>query len=179
MPLENSKIQEIVTGRFGEVVKNFTESYGMLTFEVERGKVIELMKFLSEDETLRFNFLTTLCGVHYPDNDMESQFAVVYHMHNWLDNVRVRFKTYLNGENPEVETATNLFLGANWMEREAYDFYGIIFTGHPDLRRILNMDDMVSFPMRKEFPLEDGTRTDKDDRYFGREPMSQDEIGRQ
>jgi NADH-quinone oxidoreductase subunit C len=58
------------------------------------------------------------------------------------------------------------------MEREAYDFYGIIFTGHPDLRRILNMDEMVSFPMRKEFPLEDGGRTDKDDRYFGREPQN-------
>ena len=93
-------------------------------------------------------------------------------MHNWFTNARIRFKTYLNGDAPEIETATNLFLCANWMEREAYDFYGVIFTGHPDLKRILNMDEMVSFPMRKEFPMEDANRTDKDDRYFGREPQT-------
>src|ERR1700722_2563333 len=176
MALENAKIQEIVTAKFGEAVKNFSEPYGMLTFEVESGKAIELMQFLRDDETLRFNFLTTLGGVHYPNNPVEAQFAVVYHMHNWVDNVRVRFKTFLNGENPEVQTATGLFLCANWMEREAYDFFGIIFTGHPDLRRILNMDEMVSFPMRKEFPMEDGGRTDKDDRYFGRFPQKHNEI---
>lgn len=93
-------------------------------------------------------------------------------MHNWVDNVRIRFKAFLNGENPEVESVTSLFESANWQERETYDFYGIIFKGHPDLRRILNMDEMVSFPMRKEFPLEDANRTDKDDRYFGRIPQN-------
>lgn len=172
MALSNQDIQEKVSAKFGDAVKVFGESFGMLTFEVDRDKTIELMKFLRDDETLRFNFLTTMAGVHYPDNELERQFAVVYHMHNWVDNVRIRFKSYLNGENPEIETATNVFLTANWMEREAYDFYGIIFTGHPDLRRILNMDEMVSFPMRKEFPLEDANRTDKDDRYFGREPQN-------
>jgi NADH-quinone oxidoreductase subunit C len=173
MSLTNEIIKQKVEEKFGESVKAFTEDLaGMLTFEVDRNKVIDLMQFLRDDETLRFNFLTTLGGVHYPDNQTDSQFAVVYHMHNWLDNVRIRFKTFLNGENPEVATATGLFLTANWMERETYDFFGIIFTGHPDLRRILNMDEMVSFPMRKEFPLEDGGRTDKDDRYFGREPLN-------
>jgi NADH:ubiquinone oxidoreductase subunit C len=68
----------------------------------------------------------------------------------------------------QIATITDLFAGANWMERETYDFYGIEFTGHPDLRRILNMDDMDYFPMRKEYVLEDGTREDKDDRFFGR-----------
>jgi len=173
MSLTNEIIKQKVEEKFGESVKAFTEdAYGMFTFEVDRAKAIDLMQFLRDDETLRFNFLTTMCGVHYPDNEIERQFAVVYHMHNWLDNVRIRFKTFLNGENPEIATATTVFLTANWMEREAYDFYGIIFNGHPDLRRILNMDEMVSFPMRKEFPLEDGGRTDKDDRYFGREPVN-------
>ena len=172
MSLTNEIIIQKVEEKFGESVRAFTEeSFGLLTFEVDRAKAIDLMQFLRDDETLRFNFLTTLCGVHYPDNEIERQFAVVYHMHNWLDNVRIRFKTYLNGENPEVETATKLFRAANWMEREGYDFFGITFTGHPDLRRILNMDEMVSHPMRKEFPLEDGGRTDKDDRYFGRTPQ--------
>ena len=173
MSLTNEIVKQKVEEKFGESVKAFTEdAYGMFTFEVDRAKAIDLMQFLRDDETLRFNFLTTMCGVHYPDNEIERQFAVVYHMHNWLDNVRIRFKTFLNGENPEIATATTVFLTANWMEREAYDFYGIIFNGHPDLRRILNMDEMVSFPMRKEFPLEDGGRTDKDDRYFGREPVN-------
>jgi NADH-quinone oxidoreductase subunit C len=170
---DNASIQEKITGRFGEAVKNFTEPYNLLTFEVDRSKAIELLQFLRDDETLRFNFLTTMCCVHYPDNGIDSQFAMVYHMHNWVDNVRIRFKTFLNGENPEIETATRLFLTANWMEREAYDFYGVNFIGHPDLRRILNMDEMVSFPMRKNFPLEDANRTDKDDRYFGRTPHNE------
>ena len=126
------------------------------------------MQFLRDDKTLRFNFLTDVCGIHYPDAETDRQFAVVYHMHNWVDNVRIRIKCFLNGENPEIDSVTSLFLGANWQERETYDFFGIIFKGHPQLKRILNMDEMVSFPMRKEFPLEDGGRTDKDDRFFGR-----------
>jgi NADH-quinone oxidoreductase subunit C len=168
--LDSNIIKEKLAAKFGDSVCNFTEPYGFTTFEVDRNKAIELLQFMRDDETLRFNFLTTVCVVHYPDNAVESQFAVVYHVHNWVDNVRVRFKAFLNGENPEIETATKVFLTANWMERECYDFYGVIFTGHPDLRRILNMDEMVSFPMRKEFPLEDQGRTDKDDRYFGRIP---------
>ena len=172
MALSHEEIKEKVTAKFGEAIKDFTEPYGMLTFEVEREKAIKLIQFLNEDETLQFNFLTTLGAVHYPDNDIERQFAIVYHMHNWVDNVRIRIKAYLNGANPEIETCTRLFICTNWMEREAYDFYGINFIGHPDLKRILNMEEMVSFPMRKEFPLEDQGRTDKDDRYFGRIPQN-------
>ena len=67
-----------------------------------------------------------------------------------------------------MKSITSLFNCANWMERETFDFYGIIFNGHPNLVRILNMDEMTSFPMRKEFPMEDSGRTDKDDRFFGR-----------
>jgi NADH-quinone oxidoreductase subunit C len=170
MALSVETIKQKTEEKFGDSVKKFTEPYGLTTFEVDRIKVIDLLQFMRDDETLRFNFLTTLCVVHYPDNDIDAQFAVVYHLHNWLDNVRVRVKTYLNGETPEVETVTKLWLTANWMEREGYDFYGVGFKGHPDLRRILNMDEMVSFPMRKEFPMEDKGRTDKDDRYFGRTP---------
>jgi NADH-quinone oxidoreductase subunit C len=82
--------------------------------------------------------------------------------------MRIRVTTFLKGENPEVSSIIDLFTSANWMERETWDFYGINFIGHPQLKRILNMDEMVSFPMRKEFPLEDSGRTDKDDRFFGR-----------
>jgi NADH-quinone oxidoreductase subunit C len=116
---------------------------------------------------LRFRFLTDLTTVHYPDRKGE-ELAVVYHLHNLVDNIRIRMKVYANSDQPDVYTATGLFATANWMERETYDFYGVNFLGHPDLRRILNVDEMDYFPMRKEFPLEDQSRTDKDDEMFGR-----------
>jgi NADH-quinone oxidoreductase subunit C len=82
--------------------------------------------------------------------------------------VRIRFKIFSSIATPDVFTATKLFAGANWMERETYDFYGVNFIGHPNLKRILNVDEMDYFPMRKEFPLEEQTRVDKDDEMFGR-----------
>jgi len=168
MALENSVIQQALTDSFGSAVSDFQQIHDILTFEVAADSISEVMLFLRDDATLRFNFLTTLCGMHFPDASTDRQFAVVYHMHNWIDNVRIRIKCYLNAENPQIDTVSSIFLSANWQERETYDFFGIIFKGHPQLKRILNMDEMVSFPMRKEFPLEDGGRTDKDDRFFGR-----------
>lgn len=168
MALDNQVIQNALTSEFNSAVSEFAQIHDILTFEADADSIIPIMKFMKEDEVLRFNFLTDLCGMHFPDAEIGRQFSVVYHMHNWIDNVRIRIKCYLHGENPEIDSVTSLFLGANWQERETYDFYGIIFKGHPQLKRILNMDEMVSFPMRKEFPLEDGGRTDKDDRFFGR-----------
>ena len=168
MALDNQVIQNALTSEFDSAVREFTQIHDILTFEASADSIIPIMKYMKEDEVLRFNFLTDVCGMHFPDAEIGRQFSVVYHMHNWIDNVRIRIKCYLHGENPEIDTVTSLFLGANWQERETYDFYGIIFKGHPQLKRILNMDEMVSFPMRKEFPLEDGGRTDKDDRFFGR-----------
>ncbi len=168
MALDNQVIQNALTSEFDSAVSEFAQIHDILTFEAAADSIIPIMKFMKEDEVLRFNFLTDVCGMHFPDAEIGRQFSVVYHMHNWIDNVRIRIKCYLHGENPEIDTVTSLFLGANWQERETYDFYGIIFKGHPQLKRILNMDEMVSFPMRKEFPLEDGGRTDKDDRFFGR-----------
>ena len=83
-------------------------------------------------------------------------------------NDRLRYKVFTSIENTDVYTASKLFSAANWMERETYDFFGINFVGHPNLIRILNVDEMDYFPMRKEFPLEDQTRIDKDDEMFGR-----------
>lgn len=168
MALETSVIENKLVETFGTEVSNFSQQKDIFTFEVASKSVIEIIQFLKEDETLRFNFLTDLCGIHYPDSEINRQFAVVYHLHNWYDNVRIRIKCFINGEKPEISTISNLFSSANWQERETYDFYGIIFKGHPQLKRILNMDEMISFPMRKEYPLEDSGRTDKDDRFFGR-----------
>ena len=167
MSLTNTRIIQRLTEKFGEQVTAFSEPYGMLTFEAPKDLNLKVLNFLYDDDELKFRFLTDLQAVHYPD-DKGRELAVVYHLHNLVDNVRIRFKVFTDITMPDVYTATGLFSGANWMERETYDFYGVNFVGHPNLKRILNVDEMDYFPMRKEFPLEDQTRIDKDDEMFGR-----------
>ena len=172
MALETVNIQDRLTQEFGNKVLDFGMQKDIFTFEVTSDAIREVIEFVKNNSDLNFHFLTDLCGMHYPDNDENHQFAVVYHLHNWIENVRIRVKAYLP-ENPEIDTISDIFLSANWMERETWDFYGIHFKGHPQLKRILNMDEMISFPMRKEFPLEDSGRTDKDDRFFGRTKINE------
>lgn len=139
----------------------------MLSFEAARENNLKVLQFMNDDEELGFRFLTDLCAVNYPDQPGR-ELAVVYHLHNLAENIRVRFKVFTDINTPDVFTASKLFNSANWMERETFDFYGVNFVGHPNLKRILNVDEMDYFPMRKEFPLEDQTRVDKDDEMFGR-----------
>lgn len=167
MPLANPDIIQRLVDKFGESVTEFGEPYGMLTFSAPREMNLEVMGFLYNEQDLAFKFLTDLCAVHYPERKGE-ELAVVYHLHNLVENVRIRFKVYMPIEQPDVFTATGLFEAANWMERETYDFFGVNFIGHPNLKRILNVEEMDYFPMRKEFPLEDQSRIDKDDEMFGR-----------
>lgn len=167
MALTNEYIRERLTEKFADAITNIEEPAGMLTFEVPKDMNLKVMQFLHDDIELRFRFLTDLCGVHYPDQKGR-ELAVVYHMHNLVDNVRLRMKVFTDISEPDVFTATSLFESANWQERETYDFYGINFVGHPNLKRILNVDEMDYFPMRKEYPLEDQSRIDKDDEMFGR-----------
>jgi NADH-quinone oxidoreductase subunit C len=167
MSLTDDRIKQRLIEKFGEQVSAFSEPYGMLTFEAPKELNLKVLNFLYDDNELKFRFLTDLQAVHYPDNKGR-ELAVVYHLHNLVDNVRIRFKVFSDINTPDVYTATGLFSGANWMERETYDFFGVNFVGHPNLKRILNVDEMDYFPMRKEFPLEDQTRIDKDDEMFGR-----------
>ncbi len=167
MALTNQEIQQRLTEKFSDQVFDFSEPYGLLTFWAPREMNLKVLNFLYDEEALKFRFLTNLGVVHYPDNKGR-ELVVVYHLHNLVDNVRIRFKVSAPVEQPDVYTATGLFSAANWMERESYDFYGVNFVGHPNLRRILNVEEMEYFPMRKEFPLEDQTRVDKDDEMFGR-----------
>ena len=167
MALTNDQIILRLQDKFGEQIYNVEQPYGMLTFSSGKDLNLKVLQFLYDDSELRFQFLTDLCAVHYPEKKGE-ELAVVYHLHNLIDNIRIRFKVFTDSNNPDVFTATNIFESANWMERETYDFYGVNFIGHPNLKRILNVDEMDYFPMRKEFPLEDQTRTDKDDEMFGR-----------
>lgn len=167
MALTNEQIKLRLQEKFGGEVTSFTESYGMLSFEAPKELNLKVLQFLHDEEELRFRFLTDLQAVHYP-SFIGRELAVVYHLHNLIDNIRLRFKVFTSIEKPDVFSATALYASANWMERETYDFFGVHFVGHPNLIRILNVDEMDYFPMRKEFPLEDQTRVDKDDEMFGR-----------
>ncbi len=168
MALTNETIRQELIEKFGEEVTGFEEPYGMLTFTSDKNLNLKILQFLYDEPSLEFRFLTDLCAVHYPDNKGK-ELAVVYHLHNLKENVRIRYKVFADINNPDVFSAYALFSAANWMERETYDFYGVNFVGHPNLKRILNVDDMEYFPMRKEYPLEDQKRIDKDDEMFGRE----------
>lgn len=167
MALTNETIKQRLTDKFGDQLTDWAAPYGLLTFKAPAEMNLKVLQFLYDDEELRFRFLTDLTGVHFPDRKDE-ELSVVYHLHNLVDNIRLRMKVYVPAEMPNVFTATQLFSGANWMERETYDFFGINFLGHPNMTRILNVDEMDYFPMRKEYELEDPTRTDKDDEMFGR-----------
>ena len=167
MALTNQYIQEKLQEKFGDVVSNFEESYGLLSFEATAANNLKVLQFLYDEPSLQFQFLTDLCGVNFPDNPGR-EISVVYHLHNLSENIRLRFRIFVPVAAPDVFTASNLFSSANWMERETYDFFGVNFVGHPNLKRILNVDEMDYFPLRKEFPLEDQTRIDKDDEMFGR-----------
>ena len=167
MALTNETIKQRLIEKFGDQVGAFEEPYEMLTFEAPKDLNLKVLNFLYDDPELRFQFLTDLTAVHYPTY-IGRELAVVYHLHNLVDNVRIRFKVFTDIKHPDVYTATALYASANWQEREAYDFYGVNFVGHPNLIRILNVEEMDYFPMRKEFPLEEQTRADKDDEMFGR-----------
>ena len=162
----NEFVLEALTREFQESILHSSEPYGMLTLEIKKEDIKKVIHYL-RDSSLEFNFLTDVTGIHYPDQP-EKELAVIYHLHNMKENSRIRLKAFAKRDEAEFETLTDLFAGANWMERETYDFFGITFKGHPDLRVILNMEDLGYHPMLKEYRLEDGTRTDKDDKMFGR-----------
>jgi NADH-quinone oxidoreductase subunit C len=159
-------VLEAINREFPDAVIASSEPFGFLTIEVKKEELKKIIHHLKES-SLRFIFLTDICGIHYPE-DKEKELGIIYHLHNLEDNIRIRIKSFFSRENAEVDTITDLYSGANWMERETFDFYGIKFKGHPDLRVIVNSEDLGYHPLLKEYALEDGTRTDKDDTMFGR-----------
>jgi len=167
-PINPDRDQLVVSklsNRFGNSVESHEVLSDMLCLTVKKESIQSILLFLRDDQELQYNFLTTLCGMHYPQTE---QLGVVYHVQSFVNNHRIRIKTFTELKNPKMPTITTIWPAANWMERETYDFFGIQFEGHPNLKRILNMDEMTDFPLRKEFPLEDQTREDKNDSMFGR-----------
>ena len=158
----------------GDRIKSY-EADDVPTIAIEAKDLYDAADALYRDENLAFRFLTTLFGMHYPAEAEGSgtpakgeELGLQVLLYNMKKGQRLRLTCSFPIENPEVKSLTPIFPTANWMEREAYDFFGIRFEGHPNLKRILNIDTMSVFPMRKDFPLEDLSREDKDDRMFGR-----------
>lgn len=160
-----NKVSEKLSAQFGTDVLSAELLYDFPVFTIHHNKIHDVLSFLKSDEELNFHFLTDLTALQTED---EKQLGVVYHLHNMMKNYRVRIKSFVDISNPVIPTATDLWPGANWMERESYDFFGVKFKGHPNLKRILNVDEMDIFPLRKEYPLEDQSRDDKSDKMFGR-----------
>ncbi|MBO0344557.1 NADH-quinone oxidoreductase subunit C [Roseibium sp. CAU 1637] len=143
-------LAEHITLSLGSAVLSSSVEYGELTLEVGISDVLEAVRFLRDNSSCKFVNITDLCGVDYPSRD--KRFDVVYHFLSPMQNQRIRIKVATDDDTP-VPSITGLFPGAEWFEREAYDMYGILFSGHPDLRRILTDYGFDGFPLRKDFPV--------------------------
>src|SRR5580698_2358395 len=162
-----ASIETKLRENFGDALISAEMMRDFPVFTIKKDKIVDVIKFLYDDPEMEFRFLTDLCGIHFPDNKGQ-ELGMIYHLHNMPKNWRIRLRIFFDLNDAVVPTLTTVFSAANWQERETYDFYGIVFKGHPNMKRIMDVDDMVGFPLRKEFPLEDQTREDKDNAMFGR-----------
>jgi len=165
--MTNNTLLDALQVQLGSKIITSEVLYDTLVIEISPSEAFDVVELLKNDATLSFNFLTLIGAVHYPE-EKGRELCVVYHLHSWKNAIRLRIKCYLSQDNPSIKSLTPLFDGANWQERETFDFFGIQFEGHPNMTRILNMDEMDYHPMLKQYHLEDETREDKDDRFFGR-----------
>ncbi|MBW8636564.1 NADH-quinone oxidoreductase subunit C [Hoeflea sp. WL0058] len=138
-----------ITERKDGAVMSHEVRFGELTLVSDTAHIIRLLTFLHDDSQCQFINFTDICGVDWPGR--EKRFDVVYHLMSPRQNMRIRVKVPV-GEDETIPSATGVFPGADWFEREAYDLYGILFTGHPDLRRILTDYGFDGHPLRKDFP---------------------------
>ena len=143
-------LKEHIEASLGDAVNSAEITNGELTLQARRAEVMTVIAFLRDDPICKFSSLIDICGVDYPAR--ERRFDVVYHMLSMAHNTRIRIKVTTDEEVP-VHSIANLFPNADWYEREAFDMYGIIFSHHPDLRRILTDYGFEGYPLRKDFPL--------------------------
>jgi len=139
-----------ITAKLGDAITESKSTYGELTLRAQSDKIIEVLRFLRDDPECRFVCFTDLCGADYPQR--AKRFDVVYHLLSPYKNHRIRVKIDADEENP-VPSVIEVFPAADWFEREVFDLYGVLFSGHPDLRRILTDYGFSGHPLRKDFPL--------------------------
>jgi NADH-quinone oxidoreductase subunit C len=201
MSVSVQKLAEQVEARFGDVLQRVPGGRDELTYEVLGGKLLDVCRGLRDDKALCFEQLMDLCGMDYlqygeaewrtedatrsgfsrgvkhtaPEaHTGERRYAVVYHLLSIKHNERLRLRNFCAGDPPLVDSVTGIWASANWFEREAFDLYGILFSGHPDLRRILTDYGFVGHPFRKDFPLSGNVevRYDPDKQRVVYQPVS-------
>lgn len=144
------ELGEYIEGALGRDTVSWSVRLGELTLEVPAGSIVKVLKFLRDDSQCQFVCFIDICGADYPAR--ENRFDVVYHLLSPRQNQRIRVKVASDEATP-VPSAISIYPAANWFEREAYDMYGILFSGHPDLRRMLTDYGFDGHPLRKDFPL--------------------------
>ncbi|MCX8030984.1 MAG: NADH-quinone oxidoreductase subunit C [Thermodesulfovibrionales bacterium] len=148
-PLE---IADLIKSKFSSDVKDVVEFQGQVSVLIKRDNVREIMRFLRQTPELYFDYLVDLCGVDYLGKK-EVRFEVVYHLMSIKYNHMIRIKAEVPEDDCSIDSVVDIWATANWHERECFDMYGIVFKGHPDLRRILMPEDWEGFPLRKDYPL--------------------------
>jgi len=148
--LSLAALRERVVALLGDRIVEQVVAFDQLTVLVHRETILDVVRLLHDDADTRFISIVDVCGADYPERD--ERFDVVYHLLSPARNVRIRLKVRTDADTP-VPSITPVFPGADWYEREAYDFFGILFTGHPDLRRILTDYGFDGHPLRKDFPM--------------------------
>ncbi len=147
----NEKVLEKLNMKFGNAWLEPNEFRGELTVVVAKEHIVEVCRFLKEDNQLSFNLLADMCGI-----DMytpKKRFGVIYNLYSFKTGHRIRLKVFTEEDDPKVPSVTSVWRTANWHEREAFDMFGIVFEGHPDLRRIYLPEEFEYYPLRKDFPL--------------------------
>jgi NADH-quinone oxidoreductase subunit C len=151
MDLNNEKVVNKLKTKFSNIVFNANEFRGELTIVVLKEHIVEICRYLKEDNDMAFDMLADLCGIDM--NVSENRFGVIYNLLSLKTRQRIRLKTFTGDDPPKVPSVTGVWKTANWHERETYDMFGIVFDGHPDMRRIYMPDEFEYFPLRKDFPL--------------------------
>ena len=151
MPDETKKEVKEIKNRFPSSYIRDEDFRGDISIIVKKDDIFDILKCLKED--IAYNYLVDLSGVDYLKLDESERFAVVYHLYSHKSNSRVRIKALVPEDETTIDSVCKLWKGAEWMEREVYDLFGITFIGNPDLRRILMPDDYPGHPLRKDYPL--------------------------
>jgi NADH-quinone oxidoreductase subunit C len=149
--MDNQTVLERLKTRFGDAILESREFRSELTVVVPKERIVEVCSFLKNDSSLSYDFLSDLCGI-----DMftpEKRFGVIYNLLSLRNRHRIRVKTFTEEDHPKIPTMTGLWGTANAHERETFDMFGIVFEGHPDLRRMYMPEEFEYHPLRKDFPL--------------------------
>ncbi len=145
------KIESKLREKFPQAILEITDFRGDLTFLIEKNSIVDVCKFLRDDEELTFNLLVDICGVDRAKRN--DRFEVVYHLVSIKNKYRIRLKVRVDETDCAVDSVSKVYPTADWHERETYDMFGIIFRNHPDLRRMYMPEEFEYYPLRKDFPL--------------------------